>query len=114
MNLRLNYMYRDYGNFKGRNSIVFRNHENLSPALAEELVRSVLIDGMYFVARKAHLPDLFFKDFAYDPDLDHNWHEFDDFEETEGDATDDFDRDIRSLIKDFKVSAKLTFGDFSR
>ncbi len=112
MNLRLNYLYRDYGNSKARNNIVFRNIDSLSAEEAEKLARAVLIDEMYFVAKTAKLPELFFKEFTYDPDLDHDWHEFDSFEVTEDEITDEHCRDIRTLVDDFQASAKLKYDHF--
>jgi hypothetical protein len=98
MNLQLNYMYRDYGNYKSHNSVIFKNQEKLNAAAADELVRAVLIDGMYFVAQLAKLPELFFKDFGYDSGLDHEWHEFDSFEETDAEPSDEHGRDAHALI----------------
>lgn len=72
-NVMFSYMYRDAGNFKQYGELVFANPERLPIAIAEETIGRVLIDGQFFEPTEWSVP--FIYGFAYDPDLDHSWHE---------------------------------------
>ena len=96
MNICLNYLYRDYGNFKNWGEVVFANKNNFEPKLLEQNVREKLIDGEFFVAEKAGLKKLNFPEHI--KELDHDWHEFHSFEYTEENVNDENDRDIDDFI----------------
>ena len=100
MNIRLEYQYRDAGNYKNWGEIVFSNPRNLVPEVVTEMAEEVLIEREFFVASGARVPDLHFSD--WDPDLDHDWHEFVAFRST-GDAPSDPDQ---RAIEDFVDSLR--------
>lgn len=85
-NLKFSYLYRDAGNYKNYNEVVFGNRQGLSMEKLRATIESNLIEGQWFVAKDLELPSLFFKEFEWDEELDHNWHEFQDLEETEEEA----------------------------
>jgi hypothetical protein len=71
MNVEFGYRYRDYGNFKRYGSVVFGNLSGLS---LEEIRRRMLgsvEEPQPFDPAQLRVPELFFKDFPFDPDLDH-------------------------------------------
>lgn len=73
MNIKFNYLYRDFSNYKNYNSIVLSNPNNFSINEIDKLIREYLIDGEYFEAEKIGIPSLFFEEKNED---DHEWHEF--------------------------------------
>lgn len=80
MNIRLSYLYRDGGNYKQFNDVVYTNKANLSLTYIRETLKSYLIEEAWFYAEHWGLQDL--HAFAYDKDMDHNYHELEDIEET--------------------------------
>jgi hypothetical protein len=79
-NLKLNYRYRDAGNFKQFGSVIFSNTERLSIGEVTILLLEKLIDNELFIPQEWDLPRLHFH--PYDPELDHPYHEFESWEET--------------------------------
>jgi hypothetical protein len=96
MNIKLSYFYRDAANYKNFGEVVFANAADLPLAQIEQLIRSKLIEATWFVADKWTLPDLHFKEFNWDSELDHEWHEYEMLEETTDDVIDN--RDISEFI----------------
>lgn len=90
-NIRFNYLYRDYSNYKNYGSVVLDNPNNFSLKEIEKLIRDKLIDGEYLDAHKSGLPTLFFEITTSD---DHELHEFQSLELTN-------DLDISMTIEDF-------------
>lgn len=84
-NLKLNYLYRDAGNYKQFGYVVFINPDQLTVEEVSSKVRSSLIDGEYFEHTKWGIPSLFFDSHNED---DHNWHEFEDLVATNESPTD--------------------------
>ncbi|MCO5950769.1 hypothetical protein [Mucilaginibacter flavidus] len=80
-NIKFNYLYRDAGNHKNYNSLVFANPNNVDIQHLETLIKSKLIEGNWFFANEWKLPDLHFK--CWDPEIDHAWHEFESVEYTD-------------------------------
>lgn len=74
INIKFSYLYRDAGNYKNYGEVVLANPDDLSLGEIETLIRSKLIDGLWFCADQFGLPDLHFGD--WDNGLDHAWHEF--------------------------------------
>ena len=75
MILCLEYLYRDSGNFKLFQKVYFFKRERdlgLNALLAE--IEHYLIDGTDFIPELWGLPRLHFP--VFDPELDHEWHEF--------------------------------------
>lgn len=79
--INFSYCYRDAGNNKKHGAISFINTGEINLTDLESLIRSKLIDGVWFVAKDWRLPDLHFK--CWDEELDHGWHEFVGVEESE-------------------------------
>lgn len=83
MNIKLNYLYRDYSNYKQYGSAVFENPTDISLEELTAIIEIKLIDGEYFSADQWNVPNLFFETRTDD---DHIWHEFQSFEYTGDDA----------------------------
>ena len=105
MNIRLNYLYRDAGNFKNWSEVIFTNKNNIELKLLEQKVRKILIDGEFFIAEIAGLKNLNFPE--YIRELDHGWHEFSSFEDTEGNINDKNNRDVNDFIVDLQSATKI-------
>jgi hypothetical protein len=80
-NIKFSYLYRDGGNNKNHNSIIFDNPDNIEVSVLEKLIKSNLIDGMWFYVNEWKLPDLHFKTWC--ERIDHGWHEFESIEYSE-------------------------------
>lgn len=105
MNIRFEYLYRDGGNFKKWGEVVFLNPHNVSVDVVMSMARDVLIDQTYFVANKACLPDLHFRE--YDEQLDHGWHEAHAFQPTDDAANDPQSRSIEELMESLRFASKI-------
>jgi len=95
MNIQFSYCYRDYGNNKRFNSIIFSNPLNRTGAEVNSLIKKHLIEGELFYTKDWNLPDTRFDD--WDEELDHNLHEFEKVEETTIEPDSDFD--LENLLK---------------
>lgn len=84
-NIELNYLYRDFSNYKQFGSVVFSNPDHLTVEEVTSKVQSSLIDGEYFKHYKWGFPSLFFESRNED---DHDWHEFEDIVATDESPTD--------------------------
>ncbi len=93
-NIKINYLYRDGGNYKKSNSIIFSNPQNIELSILENLVRSKLISQHWFYADQWQLPDLHFD--IWNNELDHTFHEFENVEYT--DEATDTGSDLASFI----------------
>lgn len=102
VNIKLNYLYRDYSNYKQFNSIVFSNPSRLLPSDIETEIRGKLINGQWFIAKDWNLPDMHFKQYQWDYEVDHNWHEFESVELTPDVASDN------QSIDDFLLHIRQT------
>lgn len=96
MNIEFSYLYRDAGNFKQFGSIVFSNTNKLPLNELHSKILKALIDEMFFDPLQAHVPVLFFDD--EDEELDHDWHEFENLQETSAAPNDVLQRDITIFI----------------
>lgn len=76
MNILFCYKYRDGGNYKQCNEIVFSNFQKREVKEIELIIREKLIDELWFVADDWHIPNQFFKEYIWNNKTDHNWHEF--------------------------------------
>jgi len=103
MNIIFNYCYRDAANYKKWNDIVFSNVGSHDVESLEKKVKKILIDGEFFVARKAKLPEMKFD--KHIPEIDHDWHAFHSFSNTENLANDIYGRDVIELIHCLKVAS---------
>ena len=94
----MEYLYRDAGNYKSWGAVVVPNASDpLALDEIEAIARTSLIDGAWFVAAAAGLPDLHGDD--WDDELDHDWHELHGFAETAAPPDDPCGRDIHGLLR---------------
>ncbi len=93
MNIKLLYLYRDAGNYKQCGEVVYTNKNKLAVEYIRDFLRSRLIYGLWFFVSDWHLKDL--HHYPFDLEIDHDYHEFDDVEETEEQPT---NGDIQELI----------------
>ena len=98
-NLKLNYRYRDAGNYKQFGSVVFSNSSNLSLDEATKLIQEKLISSEFFVPKEWKLPSLHLH--PYDPELDHEYHEFENWELTDDAPTDK--REALLFVKEIQI-----------
>jgi hypothetical protein len=82
MNIKLSYLYRDASNYKQYNQIIFGNPNQRSLEEIQTIIRSNLIDECWFIAKDWQLPDMHFKEYSWDTNVDHEWHELECVEET--------------------------------
>jgi hypothetical protein len=98
MNIEFEYRYRDYGNFKNYNSIVFGNKHGLPVKEIEQKISRMLGNELFFDASRIGIPEMFFKQFPYDPELDWPMHEYCGVSETMSPINAAEGRDIRDLL----------------
>jgi len=98
MNIEFEYRYRDWGNFKKYGAVVFENQNRLTVEEVSKRVLRASTDGRFFDASQLGMSDLFFRDSPFDPDLDHDLHEFCSVSETNLPADDTLHRDILDLL----------------
>ena len=55
--------------------------------VTETTISKNLIEQKWFVAKDWNLRDLHFKEYKWDEEIDHNWHEFANVEETDEKGT---------------------------
>jgi hypothetical protein len=95
-------MYRDMGNFKNYGEVVFGNLLNRSSEEIRKQIFRFLGSDHIIKASDLRIPDLFFKNFPYDPELDHEMHEFFEVSESELPASDAEQRDIADFLTEIK------------
>ncbi len=84
-NIKLNYLYRDGGNYKVWGSEVFSNPDLLPIESIEQKIRESLIDREFFDPEIWRVTRLRFDDLI--PELDHAWNEYDSVEVTADETT---------------------------
>lgn len=87
-------MYRDGANYKQFGYVIFKNASFLTPNQASQKLKEKLISNEYFVPQDWGIAKL--HKVPYEPEIDHEWHEFESFEWTDEDVTDD--RDLLSFL----------------
>lgn len=98
MNIQLTYMYRDAANYKQWGSVVFANPEGYEPGVLSLRLKQYLIDSQFFNAQRVRIPEL--RQYAWDSELDHDWHEFVGLEETSDTPNDLLGRSITQFIQE--------------
>ncbi|MFB9841448.1 hypothetical protein [Mucilaginibacter ginsenosidivorans] len=80
-NILFHYLYRNSGNYKKYDFVIFTNPDNVNLSELEGFIKSKLIWSEWFYAEDWKLPELFlpFFDFRIDP----TWHEFESVEYTD-------------------------------
>lgn len=86
-NIKFEYMYRDAGNYKQYGETVFGNPENLSIDSVKNKIVESLIDNEYFDPSVWGIDNI--AAYPYDPELDHDWYEFNDVNLSNSEPTDD-------------------------
>ena len=100
MNIKFYYIYRDGGNYKNFNEIIFSNPRGRSLHEVENIIKEKLIDHKWFYCKEWNVPDIHFKEFGYDPEIDVDWHEFEKIEGTSDKATE------KQSLEDFLLLVK--------
>ena len=72
-NIRFIYLYRDASNYKQHGEAILSNETQLAVEEIDQKIRSLLSDGLFFIARQVQLEERFF---AIVNEDDHPWHEF--------------------------------------
>ena len=104
MNIKFCYLYRDAGNYKLFDFIVFSNRRGYTITQIEQKLRSLLISETYFFPEQWNIPRLKFDNF--DPELDHGWHELEEVDYTEEPTTSA--QDINEFLESVINSAEGT------
>ena len=81
MNIKFSCLYRDGGNYKKYDYVIFSNPDNIGLSQIEVLIHVKLIDDTWFYANDWKLPELFFDTFHFR--VDPTWHEFESIEYTD-------------------------------
>ena len=76
MNIKFSYLYRDASNYKRHYEVIFTNPNALRLEEIEKIIKDNLIEDYWFIAKEWELPDVHFKNYAWDNQIDHEWHEF--------------------------------------
>jgi len=90
-NIKLEYLYRDGGNYKNWGEVIFLNSGNRSLSEVENFIEGFLIDSEFFYAEDWGVPDLHFEDFPWDDEIDHDWHQYQKISPTEEPGTYDLE-----------------------
>lgn len=98
MNVELEYVYRDAGNYKNFGTVIFCNRKSYSIEWLEKEIEKWLIDREFFIAEQIKVPTLYFTDYAYSPALDHEWHQFLGIRLSEEKSNDTYNRDIDDML----------------
>lgn len=96
MNIVFEYLYRDAGNYKNWESVVFSNPNSFSVDTVRAGIRQAMSNAGYFDAPAVRLPDLHFPEFSAALDLP--LHEFFDVSVTAQNPDDVYDRSIDELL----------------
>ena len=91
----MTYLYRDGGNYKYWQNVVFPNKAGKSAAELTQEIKKRLISGQFFEQSLAPIP--IETDNEYDEELDHTWLEFHSFEEV--DETPQVKDDVNDFIQ---------------
>ena len=101
-NVRFVYMYRDASNYKQHGEVILLNETLLTVEEVDTQIRSLLSDGLFFIARQVQVEERFFDVVSED---DHPWHEFVMVEATTDPAFDpapEQQRDITNFLKELE------------
>lgn len=96
MNIVFEYLYRDAGNYKNWESVVFSNPNAYSADTVRASIRKAMSNEEYFDALAVRLPDLHFPEFSAALDLP--LHEFFDVSVTDQNPDDPHGRSIDELL----------------
>jgi hypothetical protein len=98
-NVRFVYMYRDASNYKQHGEIILSNETQLTVEEVDKQIRSLLSDGLFFIARQVQVEERFFDVVSED---DHPWHEYVSVEATTDPTFDPVPEQKRGISKFLK------------
>jgi len=104
MNIEFRYMYRDMGNFKNYGEVIFGNRLNHNAEEIHKQIFRILGSDQIIKASDLRIPNLFFTNFPYDPELDHGMHEYFGVSETKLPVNDAEQRDITDILAKIKTN----------
>jgi hypothetical protein len=107
MNVEFQYRYRDFGNFKRYNSVVFGNESGMQIDDISRIMLQLVGDDETFTASRLGIPETFFTDFPYNPSLDWEMHEYCGVSSTDLPNDDARSRDIRDLLAQMRAIAEV-------
>ena len=98
-NIRFVYMYRDASNYKQHGEVILPNETQRTVEEVDAQIRSLLSDGLFFIAQQVKIEERFFDVVSED---DHPWHEYVSVEAPTDPAFDplpEAKRDISTFLK---------------
>lgn len=98
-NVRFVYMYRDASNYKQHGEVILPNETLLTVEDVDTQIRSVLSDGLFFIAQQVQLEERFFDLVSED---DHPWHEYVSVEATTDPTFDPVPEEKRDIVQFLK------------
>ena len=110
-NIRFVYMYRDASNYKQHGEVILPNETLLTVEEVDNQIRSLLSDGLFFIARQVQVEERFFDVVSED---DHPWHEFVMVEATTDptfDPVPEQQRDITNFLKELEQAHRSGWDD---
>lgn len=84
-NICFSFLYRDAANYKTFGEVVFANPENVPLDTIRQILLQACNENQNFDPRPWDLPNI--RTQPYDPELDHDWYEFEEVMETSEAAT---------------------------
>lgn len=110
-NISFLYMYRDASNYKQHGEVILPNETQLTVEEVDQQIRSLLSDGLFFIARQVQIEERFF---AVVNEDDHPWHEFVSVEATAHPTLDpvpESKRDITQFLKELAQAQHSGWND---
>ena len=83
--IKFSFLYRDAANYKTFGEVVFVNPENLPLESARQILLQACNSNQNFDPRPWGIANI--RNLPYDPELDHDWFEFESMEETKEEIT---------------------------
>jgi hypothetical protein len=105
-NVAFDYMYRDAGNYKKHEAVIFRGIPDADLVALDAAIRVSLIDGMFFYPQKVGIPMLNLDEYGHDDEQDVTWNEYVGVRVTDENVTgertiDEFVVRFKSLVRDY-------------
>ncbi len=110
-NIRFIYLYRDASNYKQHGEVILSNETQLTVEEIDQTIRSLLSDGLFFIAQQVQLEERFFAVVSED---DHPWHEFVQVEATTDSTFDPVHaqkRDIAQFLKELEQAHQIGWDE---
>jgi hypothetical protein len=105
-NVKVTYLCRDASNYKAWGEVTFANPERLALEEIEKSLATCFLDGIFFVASRVGIPEVFlFQEYPVSED-DHFFHEFISIEYSNSQVTDSEGRSIKKLIVQCKLAGE--------